>query len=82
MTGQPPKKQKTLTPHAIPFTIVNGNIRQDCLLKISHASAAYATTYLKTHRAKIDLIAREKWADGLIDDDGIVCVELEISDLP
>ena len=58
------------------FTILNGNVRQECVFRSTYLRPAVAMTYLKTNRAKIEKTARERWEDGLVED-GIVYVDMD-----
>ena len=61
---------------SVNFTISSGNRRQDCILRTSAVSKAFAMSYLKTHRSRIELIAQRRWADTLIEN-GVVYVDLK-----
>jgi hypothetical protein len=61
---------------SISFTIMDGNVRQECVFRSTYLSSAHTMRYLKTHRAKIEKAARERWEDGLIEG-GTVYVDME-----
>jgi hypothetical protein len=71
-----PAKLRLPVQQSLHFTIMEGNVRQECVFRTTYLSPALAMTYLKTNRAKIEKAARERWQDGLIED-GIVYVDME-----
>ena len=75
MPDRRPDCAKPRTHKSIPFTVTNGNQRQDCILKTTYFSTAHAMTYLKSHRSKIEKAAKQKWADGLIEE-GVIYVDM------
>lgn len=59
----------------IDFTIINGNLRQNCMLRTTFLSNAQAMTYLKDNRPKIEAIAKQRWSEGFVKD-GVVYVDM------
>ena len=75
MPDRRPDRSKPRTQKSIAFTVTEGNRRQNCVLKTTYFSMAHAMTYLKGHRSKIEKVAKQKWAEGLIDD-GVIYVDM------
>lgn len=75
MPDRRPDRSRPPSQKSIAFTVSDGNRRQACILKTAYLSTAHAMTYLKSHRSKIEKLARQKWAEGLIDN-GVVYVEM------
>jgi hypothetical protein len=69
-------KLQTQAQQSLSFTIMNGNVRQECVLRTTYLNPALAMRYLTSNRAKIEKIARERWEDGIIED-GIVYVDMD-----
>jgi len=72
-----PKSLKLNLPvqQSIEFSILNGHMRQGCVLRTTFLSSAHAMSYLKTRRGKIEAIAKQRLCDGLVED-GIVYVDM------
>lgn len=71
-----PAKLRLPVQQSLSFTIMSGNVRQECVFRTTILSPQVAHTHLKANRAKIEKTARERWQDGLIED-GIVYVDME-----
>jgi hypothetical protein len=75
MPDRRPNRDKPPSQKSVAFAVVIGNQRQDCVLKTTYLSMAHAMTYLKSHRSKIEKVAKQKWAEGLIDD-GVIYLDM------
>ena len=72
----PTEQEREEGPRTVFFQIANGNARQACCLKTKFATQQQASRYLRQNWVKIEKMARDCLANGIIENGRIKLVML------